>query len=78
MVNYYYNMKKALERIDYTGFPHLQQVDRRSEPVNVLAEIHTYHNFSQLRKPDLWKRKPRRIHEINGSCKMAHLLLSGS
>ena len=37
-----------------------------------------YHNFSQLRKPDSWKRKPRGTHKINDPCEMARSTLSGS
>lgn len=68
MVSYYYNRKTAMKRINYSSFPHLQQIGQRSETINVLA-VHTYYNFNQLRKPDPWKRKPRGSHEINDPCK---------
>ena len=31
MVSYYHNMKKILEKIDYSWFPYLQQIEQRSE-----------------------------------------------
>lgn len=77
-VSYYHNMKKISEKIDYSWFPYLQQIEQRSEIINVLAEMYTSHNFRQLRKPDPWKREPKGTHEINDPYKMAHPVLPGS
>lgn len=59
MVSYYHNMKNILEKIDYSWFPYLQQIEQRSEIINVLAGMHTSHNFRQLRKPTHGKGSPK-------------------
>ena len=52
-------MEKILEKIDYSWSPYLQQLEQRSEIINVLAGVHTSHNYSQLRKPAPWKGSPK-------------------